>query len=93
MIIAIVYLSPDLPQSAQKVSGSAYRRYSMSENQEMDPKKELARLKRMAMEIASEMHDIVEDTFMDRVEDLLPLSQKAIAAVQEYRDFKSRHSL
>ncbi len=30
---------------------------------EEDPKKELATLKRKASEIASKMHDIVEDTF------------------------------
>jgi hypothetical protein len=65
----------------------------MSETHESDPKRELAKLKRIAVEVASEIHDIVEDTFFDRVEDLLPLSQKAAAAVSDYHKFKADHGL
>lgn len=56
-------------------------------------KKELAKRKRMAVEIASEIHDIVEDTlWMDYVK-MPELSEKLVAAVQEANDFKAENGL
>jgi hypothetical protein len=65
----------------------------MAESEEIDTKRELARLKRVAMEIASEIHDIVEDTFFVRHNDLISLSEKAAAAVTEYHKYKADHGL
>jgi hypothetical protein len=58
-----------------------------------DLKRELAKLKRMAMEIASEIHDIVEDTVWTNHVKLPELSQKLYDAVEEANAFKVKHSL
>lgn len=64
----------------------------MSEEQK-ELKKELAKRKRMAMEIASEIHDIVEDTIWRDHVKLPDLSQKLVAAVEEVHSFQETHSL
>jgi hypothetical protein len=47
----------------------------------------------MAMEIASEIHDIVEDTVWTDHVKLPELSQKLVAAVDEVHSFKETNSL
>jgi len=56
-------------------------------------KKEFAKRKRMAVEIASEIHDIVEDTLWTDYTKMPELSEKLISAVQEANDFKAEHGL
>ncbi len=60
---------------------------------DQDIKKQLARKKRIAMEIASTIHDIVEDRFMTDYNELTPLSEQAIKAVEDYHNFKKTHGL
>ena len=56
-------------------------------------KKELAKLKRMAVEIASEIHDIVEDTLWTDYVKMPELSQRLKAAVEEANAFKEANGL
>lgn len=56
-------------------------------------KKELAKLKRIAMEIASEIHDIVEDTIWTNHVKLPELSKKLYDAVEEANAFKEKYAL
>jgi len=56
-------------------------------------KKELAKRKRMAIEIASEIHDIVEDTLWVDYEKMPELSQKLVSAVEEANSFKQENGL
>ncbi|MDD3466306.1 MAG: CCE_0567 family metalloprotein [Campylobacterales bacterium] len=58
-----------------------------------DPKKELATMKRKASEIASKIHDIVEDTLWTEYNELRPLSEQIIKAIDEYYVFKKEHNL
>ena len=63
----------------------------MGDEQEL--KKELAKRKRIATDIASQIHDIVEDRLMTDYKDLAPLSEQAIKAVEEFYSFKQTHGL
>jgi len=56
-------------------------------------KKELAKRKRKAVEIASQIHDIVEDTLWTDYDMLPELSEKIVIAVKEANRFKSENSL
>ena len=56
-------------------------------------KRELAKRKRMAVEIASEIHDIVEDTLWTDYVKMPELSQKLAAAVEEANNFKAQNNL
>lgn len=56
-------------------------------------KKELAKRKRMAVEIASEIHDIVEDTLWVDYVKMPELSEKLSAAVEEANRFKAENGL
>ena len=56
-------------------------------------KKALAKRKRMAMEIASEIHDIVEDTVWTDHVKIDGLSQKLYDAVEEANKFKADNNL
>lgn len=56
-------------------------------------KKEWAKRKRMAVEIASEIHDIVEDTLWSDYEKMPELSEKLVAAVEEANKFKAENAL
>ncbi|HHE05651.1 MAG TPA: hypothetical protein ENK90_00835 [Epsilonproteobacteria bacterium] len=56
-------------------------------------KKEFAKKKRMAVEIASEIHDIVEDTLWSDYGKMPELSQKLVAAVSEANKFKEENGL
>ncbi|NTU68062.1 MAG: hypothetical protein HGB02_04185 [Chlorobiaceae bacterium] len=56
-------------------------------------KKELAKRKRTAIEIASRIHDIVEDSLWVDYDKMPELSEKLVAAVQEANQFKAAHGL
>jgi len=56
-------------------------------------KKEFAKRKRIAVEIASEIHDIVEDTLWVDYIKMPELSQKLIVAVEEANSFKEEKGL
>ena len=56
-------------------------------------KKELAKRKRMAVEIASEIHDIVEDTLWMNYNKMPELSDKLVKAVEEANSFKAENGL
>lgn len=60
---------------------------------EKELKKELARLKRLAVEIAGEIHDIVEDTLWSKSEELPILSAKVVEAVKKAEAFRVEHNL
>jgi hypothetical protein len=60
---------------------------------EKELKKELARLKRLAVEIAGEIHDIVEDTLWVKYNELPILSDKIVKAIHEAETFKEQHHL
>lgn len=65
----------------------------MTEMSEQDHKKELAKLKRLAVEIASEIHDIVEDTVWTNHVKMPELAQKLYEAVEKANKYKIEHSL
>ncbi|MEN8726870.1 MAG: CCE_0567 family metalloprotein [Sulfurovum sp.] len=56
-------------------------------------KKEFAKRKRMAVEIASEIHDIVEDTLWVDYVKMPELSEKLSVAVEEANRFKEENGL
>ena len=60
---------------------------------EKELKKELARLKRIAVEIAGEIHDIGEDTLWIKYKELPILSAKIVEAIKEAEAFKETHHL
>lgn len=62
-------------------------------SEEIDHKKELAKLKRFAVEIASEIHDIVEDTVWTNHVKMPELAQKLYDAVEKANKYKVEHSL
>lgn len=56
-------------------------------------KKEFAKLKRQAVEIASEIHDIVEDTLWMDYGKMPELSEKLVKAVEQANAFKAEKGL
>jgi hypothetical protein len=58
-----------------------------------EAKREWAKLKRLAVEIASEIHDIVEDTLWTDHVKMPALSEKLKAAVEEANNFKEANGL
>jgi uncharacterized coiled-coil DUF342 family protein len=56
-------------------------------------KKELAKRKRQAVEIASEIHDIVEDTLWMDYTKMPELSEKLVKAVENANSFKAEKGL
>lgn len=56
-------------------------------------KKELAKRKRLAVEVASEIHDIVEDTLWSNHVKLPELSEKLYTLVEEANTFKAENNL
>lgn len=60
---------------------------------EADHKKELAKLKRLAIEIASEIHDIVEDTVWTNHVKMPELAEKLYTAVEKANSYKAEYSL
>lgn len=65
----------------------------MSDMTEAEHKKELAKLKRLAVEIASEIHDIVEDTVWTNHVKMPELAEKLYNAVETANKYKVEHSL
>lgn len=59
----------------------------------LDAKKELAKLKRLAQELAGAIHDIVEETLWQEYAQLPALSQKLVAAVEKAEAFRQTHQL
>lgn len=58
-----------------------------------DAKKELAKLKRLAQELAGAIHDIVEETLWQEYAQLPALSQQLVAAVERAEAFRQQHQL
>ena len=58
-----------------------------------EEKRELAKLKRLAVEIASEIHDIVEDTLWTNYIKMPELSEKLKIAVEKANSFKEQNGL
>lgn len=58
-----------------------------------DAKKELAKLKRLATEIAGVIHDIVEDAVWTDSHRLPGLGQELAEAVEKANAFKKEHGL
>lgn len=56
-------------------------------------KKEFAKRKRLAVEIASQIHDIVEDTLWSDAHKLPELSKKLQTAVEYANSFQAKHAL
>lgn len=56
-------------------------------------KKELAKRKRLAVEVASEIHDIVEDTLWSDYDKMPGLSEKLVGLVKEANAFKAANGL
>ncbi|WP_304546428.1 CCE_0567 family metalloprotein [Sulfurimonas microaerophilic] len=55
-------------------------------------KKELAGYKRKVVELAGEIHDIVEDTIWTDYSRLIPLSEEVQTAMKVVEDFKAEHT-
>jgi len=53
----------------------------------------LAKLKRLAVEVASEIHDIVEDTVWTNHVKMPELAAKLYDAVEKANSYKAEHSL
>ena len=62
-------------------------------SEEKKKKKELAKLKRLAVEIASEIHDIDEETGWTNHVKMPELAQKLYEAVEKANAYKAEHSL
>jgi hypothetical protein len=56
-------------------------------------KKELAKLRRQASEVASEIHDIVEDTLWSDYPKLSDLAAELIKRCEKVEDFKKERGL
>jgi len=56
-------------------------------------RKEVGRLKREAIEIASQIHDIVEDTIWSDYKKMRELSEELIKRCDKYMAFKKEHNL
>lgn len=56
-------------------------------------KKEYAKYKRLAVEIASEIHDIVEDTVWTDHVKMPELAEKLVVAVEAANNFKAENNL
>lgn len=56
-------------------------------------KRELAKRKRVAVEIASQIHDIVEDRLWDDYTKMPELSRELVIAVKDANEFKAQNAL
>lgn len=59
--------------------------------EQKEMKKELAKYKRIVVELAGEVHDIVEDTIWTDYVKLPQLSEKINLAMKEVLDFQEQH--
>ncbi len=62
----------------------------MSEDDIKVLKKEVSSKKRIAMEFASQVHDLVEDRLLTDYSQLTPLAEQTVAACQEWAEAKAR---
>jgi hypothetical protein len=60
-------------------------------DEQKEIKKEYAGYKRKVVELAGEIHDIVEDTIWTDYEKLLTLSESVQVAMKDVVDFKAKH--
>ncbi len=60
---------------------------------EEEHKKNLAKLKRKATELAGQVHDIVEETLMSDYKELPGLAEKIVKACDEYYAYKTANNL
>jgi hypothetical protein len=60
-------------------------------DEQKEIKKEYAGYKRKVVELAGEIHDIVEDTIWTDYEKLLTLSDSVQVAMKDVVDFKAKH--
>ena len=58
-----------------------------------EARKELAKLKRVAIELAAKIHDIVEETLWEDYTKLPVLSEQITKAIEEAEEFRRKHSL
>jgi len=65
----------------------------MTDEEKKAAKKELAKRKRMAMDIASTIHDIVEDTLWTDAVKMPELSQELLSAVNSANSYKQEMGL
>ncbi|OSM04028.1 CCE_0567 family metalloprotein [Magnetofaba australis] len=63
----------------------------MSDEKEL--KKQLAKLKRLASELAGEIHDVVEDTLWSEYDRLPELSKDLVAACEKAKAFQAENNL
>ncbi len=56
-------------------------------------KREFAKRKRLAVEVASEIHDIVEDTLWTDYDKMPELSERLVGLVKEANTFKAENGL
>ena len=61
----------------------------MSDDELKTLKKEVSTKKRIAMDWASKIHDLVEDRLLDDFSELPDLTQKTVDACQEYQQAKA----
>lgn len=62
----------------------------MTEN--IDPAKIIAKKKRIIMEVAGQIHDVVEDTLWQDYENLPVLSEKLVGLIQDLQAFQKTQS-
>ena len=62
-------------------------------DKDQDQKKEFAKLKRLATEIAGQIHDLVEDGLWTDYPQLPALSEQLVSACQKAMDFKKSQGL
>ena len=60
-------------------------------DEQKEIKKEFAGYKRKVVELAGEIHDIVEDTIWTDYEKLLTLSDSVQVAMKDVLEFKAKH--
>ena len=58
-----------------------------------DPQKILAKKKRIIMEVAGQIHDVVEDTLWSDYQRLPELSQSLLALMADLHQFKQQQGL
>lgn len=62
----------------------------MTEN--IDPAKIIAKKKRIIMEVAGQIHDVVEDTLWQDYDNLPVLSEKLVGLIQDLQAFQKTQS-
>lgn len=63
----------------------------MTEEELKALKKEVSKKKRMAMDFASQVHDLVEDRLLSDYSQLTDLAQQTVAACEEWAETNARY--